>query len=233
MRPWTDQTLDWYVRAGQISQYPWLVLEKVIPLARPGDVVHDIGSGPGLIALGLAPHVKRVVAIDSQRPALDKLTQLAAARGLGNISTVCQKWPQSPLTQADVSIAAFVGKEIIENEENLRRLATNSRRLVVLVAPDRGSPPPFAWPKGAKERGPEKLLALLEKQKITYGLESMLVDFGQPAADMAEAGRFLAWKLDIGPDAARRHAAKIARPRPGNGIYMPNPRRVALITIQT
>ena len=64
-------------------------LQKVVELARPhpGDLALDIATGPGHVALALAPFVSRVIAYDMTEEMLLETRQNALARGLANVVT--------------------------------------------------------------------------------------------------------------------------------------------------
>ena len=65
-------------------------LQEVLDLARarPGDLALDVATGTGNTAFALAPHVRRVVALDVTREMLLEGRRLAAERGIGNVDWV-------------------------------------------------------------------------------------------------------------------------------------------------
>ncbi len=65
-------------------------LQHLVELVSPkkSDVVLDIATGAGNVALAFAPHVSRVVAFDLTPSMLDQTLQTARERGLSNIETV-------------------------------------------------------------------------------------------------------------------------------------------------
>jgi ubiquinone/menaquinone biosynthesis C-methylase UbiE len=54
----------------------------------PTDVLLDVATGPGHVALAFAPKVARVVALDPTSTMLDYVRAEAARRGLENVTTV-------------------------------------------------------------------------------------------------------------------------------------------------
>jgi SAM-dependent methyltransferase len=64
-------------------------LRKVVELARPqpGDLALDIATGPGHVALALAPCVTKVIAYDMTGEMLLETQRNAATRGLSNVVT--------------------------------------------------------------------------------------------------------------------------------------------------
>lgn len=61
-------------------------LREVVDLARPqvGDLALDVATGPGHVALALAPHVRRVYGLDLTREMLDQARRLTAERDVMN-----------------------------------------------------------------------------------------------------------------------------------------------------
>ena len=64
-------------------------LQRLIDLVSAQTVLHalDAGCGAGHAAVGIAPHVGDVVAFDLTPTMLEQVTQLAADRGLNNVTT--------------------------------------------------------------------------------------------------------------------------------------------------
>jgi ubiquinone/menaquinone biosynthesis C-methylase UbiE len=65
-------------------------LQEVLDLARPkpGDLALDVATGTGNTAFALAPHVRRVIALDLTREMLLEGRRLAAERGIDNVDWV-------------------------------------------------------------------------------------------------------------------------------------------------
>lgn len=68
----------------QLAADIFAALDRQVALA-PDMAALDYGCGTGLIALALAPRVRRVTAVDSSRGMLDVLAQKMKTAGLGNV----------------------------------------------------------------------------------------------------------------------------------------------------
>jgi ubiquinone/menaquinone biosynthesis C-methylase UbiE len=65
-------------------------LQEVLELARPkpGDLALDVATGTGNTAFALAPHVRRVIALDLTREMLLEGRRIASERGIANVDWV-------------------------------------------------------------------------------------------------------------------------------------------------
>lgn len=93
---------------------------------RPGDDVLDIGSGPGTLALPMAPRVRSVTALDESEGMLDVLRRESLARGLSNIVLQRESWQEQQqhgrydMVLASLSPAVRSGKDLFAMEEASR-----------------------------------------------------------------------------------------------------------------
>ena len=102
---------DWnehVVHAEEIARSPGFgdLRDRIIQLAAPRreDVVVDIGSGTGLLALAVAPAVSRVWAIDIADGMTEYLRVKASSAGLANIETVRASAVSLPLVDASADL---------------------------------------------------------------------------------------------------------------------------------
>ncbi len=232
MKGWSAKAIDWYLRAGEHSQYPRLILAQILPRLNKGDTVLDIGCGPGVYALALAPLVIKVLALDKDPVVLDSLTRQADSRSLGNIACLPYVWPHSPIEeQVDVIICALGSGEIMTRDGLMAMLALETR-LIFLVAPGQYLPPfGWQWHRLRPAANAEATLALLDQLNVCYSAQAISLDFGQPVRDMDEAAEFLANFLDIPLSLAGKQAQAIALPH-AHGLYLPNRRNLTLIILE-
>ena len=104
----------------------------------PSDVVLDLGAGTGLLALGIAPRVESVIAVDSSASMLARLEQRARALRLTNVATVECDIRDLPLPDeyASLAVSSYAfhhldtsGKELALAEA--RRVLRPGGRLVI------------------------------------------------------------------------------------------------------
>jgi SAM-dependent methyltransferase len=120
---WRPKVLDAWRRAG----------------FGPGQLLLDIGSGPGYASLDLADTVGstgRVIALDRSRRFLDHLAQRCAARGIDNVLTTEVDLDRDPLpgVQADGAWCRWVFAFVSRPRDLLARIAGALRPGGVLVA---------------------------------------------------------------------------------------------------
>jgi ubiquinone/menaquinone biosynthesis C-methylase UbiE len=81
-------------------------LEEVVELAQPeaGDVVLDVATGTGNTAFALAPHVRWVVGLDLTPAMLDEAADVAAERGIENLTWVVGDAAALPFVDASFDL---------------------------------------------------------------------------------------------------------------------------------
>ena len=94
-----------------------------------GDVVLDVGCGPGTLAIPLAKRVKHVIAIDFSRKMLDELESFAASEDVTNITTYHIGWDDDWSEIADVDIVvASRSIEVMDIEAALLKISNLARK---------------------------------------------------------------------------------------------------------
>jgi ubiquinone/menaquinone biosynthesis C-methylase UbiE len=152
------------------------IRDRIVELAqaRPDDDAVDLGAGTGLLTLGLAPHVRNLVAVDISERMLERLDDIAAADGVHNIEPLVADLRRLPLEDecATLVVSNYAfhhlddpGKELALAEA--RRILRPGGRLVIcdmmfslsLEARDRR----LVWEKtrGLLKRGPAGVVRIL------------------------------------------------------------------------
>lgn len=116
-----DWTREWMTRRTLAGQLPFL-----LPHLRPGLSAVDCGCGPGSITTDLAERVApgRAVGVDIEPRQIATAKELAAARGVGNVTFQVASAYELPFDAAsfDVAVACFVIEHLSEPVRALREL---------------------------------------------------------------------------------------------------------------
>ena len=171
------------------------IRDRIVELAEPRreDSVVDLGAGTGLLALALAPKVRRLVAVDISERMLERLDDAASADGVHNVEPLVADLRRLPLEDecATLVVSNYAfhhldhsGKELALAEA--RRILQPGGRLVIcdmmfslsLERRDRR----LVWAKvvGLLKRGPAGVIRILRN-----ALRLLAGRWEQPAAPQA------------------------------------------------
>lgn len=119
-------------------------LQRVVELARPraDNLALDIATGPGHVALALAPHVTGVIAYDMTEQMLAETQRNAAARGLTNVTTrqgVAERLP-FPDAMFDIVTVRFAAHHFADVGAAVREMARVAKAGARVVIVDSTSP---------------------------------------------------------------------------------------------
>ena len=99
------QTWDDDPRRVRLAASIFAALEQAVPL-RADWTALDYGAGTGLLALALAPRVRRVLAVDSSQGMLAVLAQKAQATGRANVDVRLADFANDPLPAGPFDLVA-------------------------------------------------------------------------------------------------------------------------------
>jgi SAM-dependent methyltransferase len=91
---------------ARMDEDPFLL--RVRAATTSDSTVLDVGAGTGRHTLALAPHVRRVTAVDPSQAMLGLLREDIAAQGLRNVDVVEGEWLQAEVQPADAVICSHV-----------------------------------------------------------------------------------------------------------------------------
>ncbi|HYM14022.1 MAG TPA: class I SAM-dependent methyltransferase [Dehalococcoidia bacterium] len=94
--------------------------------------VLDVGAGTGRHTLALAPHVRRVTAVDPSPAMLGLLREDVAAQRFGNVEAVEAEWMAAEVEAADFVICSHVLYPIAEVVPFVRKLEEKARERVFI-----------------------------------------------------------------------------------------------------
>jgi SAM-dependent methyltransferase len=105
--------------------------------------VLDVGAGAGRYARAIAPHVRRVVAVEPSDALAGHLRTDAEADALTNVEVVEARWEDATVEPADVVLCSHVLYPLVEVEDFIRRLDAHARRACLILATAAWSEPPL------------------------------------------------------------------------------------------
>ena len=121
-----------------------LVVEWASALVEPDDTVVDLGAGTGMIALEVAPHVGRLIALDLSEEMLRELDRKAEERGIQNVETAIGRFrepeAERSIDGADVIVSNYAmhhlnaqeKQEAIDHMADLLERGRSDRGYVIL-----------------------------------------------------------------------------------------------------
>jgi SAM-dependent methyltransferase len=114
----------------RIDEDPFLLRVRA---ATTGDsTVLDVGAGTGRHTLALAPHVRRVTAVDPSQAMLGFLRDDVAAQGLRNVDVVEGEWLQADVPPADAVLCSHVVYPIGDVVPFIRKLDASAKDRVFI-----------------------------------------------------------------------------------------------------
>jgi SAM-dependent methyltransferase len=239
---WTDDQIVHYLDGIRHSDYPDVFWTLIQPHLGDCTSLIDIGSGPGAFAIKALKKGFNVQAVDASRKSLDAFEKEAAGLNLGKLKMVCGNWPYVDAEPCDVAICAYSFGGDIGTPMGVAKIFKTAKKAVFFISPVEKTqldflskelyeaeliePPLF---KGASQ----ELKDILEQLKISYHVSEVTYDFGFPLNSWSELDRctlFMADKLGLSnTDRIKEHLKKNIT-RHHNLLWVPNPRRSALIT---
>jgi len=108
-----------------------------------GSTVLDVGAGAGRYTRAIAPHVRRVVAVEPSAALAGYLREDAVGDGLTNVEVVEAPWEEATVEPADLVLCSHVLYPFAEVEGFIRRLDAHARRTCLLLATVAWGEPPL------------------------------------------------------------------------------------------
>nr|WP_042193752.1 class I SAM-dependent methyltransferase [Kibdelosporangium sp. MJ126-NF4]CEL20892.1 Thioredoxin reductase [Kibdelosporangium sp. MJ126-NF4]CTQ98303.1 Thioredoxin reductase (EC 1.8.1.9) [Kibdelosporangium sp. MJ126-NF4] len=188
----TDTTTFWNgvyaARLAATDPRPNDRLTETVTDVPPGDAV-DLGCGDGGDALWLASRGWRVIAVDVSSVAVDRLTELARSRGLGE-QIVAERHDlrdSFPQGEFDLICAHYLHTPFNLDRTAVLRAAAHALRVNgVLLVVDHGSTAPWSWNQDPDVRFPSP-------QEVAEGID---LDPAKWTVERADAPR----RIATGPD---------------------------------
>ena len=225
---WDEQNIEWFLSASVYTGFHKALAEKLLKYIKPGDTLCDVGCGLGRLDLELAPHVKRLTAIDISEIAIGVLRRDAAALGLANIDH--RIGDSRELTgDYDVLLLSFFGQPNVPDYNQL----SFRRMLRVVNAENRSGLYPERHRYLEKDTVPV-VRAELEEKGVKFTIDADAIEFGQPLRSGQDAARFVlqnAPEADAGEISDFLGENLIATGRDDFPFYLPNKKELAVFVI--
>jgi SAM-dependent methyltransferase len=151
-----------------------MIVEAASP--RPGDTVLDLACGGGIIVCAFAPEVRHATGIDMTPAMLDRARQLAAEKGIGNVS-----WDQGDVGSLpyadgtfDIVVTRFSMHHFLNPlgvlREMVRVCASGGRVVVVDMYASENPAKAAEWNRAERLRDPSHVRCLtLTELKALFG----------------------------------------------------------------
>jgi SAM-dependent methyltransferase len=105
--------------------------------------VLDVGAGAGRYARAIAPHVRRVVAVEPNAALVEHLRSDASADGLTNVDMVEARWEDAVVEAADLVLCAHVLYPHADVEPFIRKLDEHNRGVCLILSMAAWQEPPL------------------------------------------------------------------------------------------
>ena len=182
---WDEQTIRWFVDASAYTGFHKALAQRIIPYLEQDYTLCDAGCGIGRLDLELAPYVRELTAVDLSDNAISALRQDALALGLNNIRAEVRD-VESLTESYDAVLLSFFG------QDSMFDLLKHCRRKLIRIvdADDRAR----LYPERHQRHIRDTVAVVskqLEEKSISFELELVELEFGQPLRSWQDAEKFV------------------------------------------
>lgn len=223
---WTDTAVNFMADAYHHSNYCQQLVAKMLPYLGPDSVVWDVGCGPGYLSLALAPHVRRVVAMDLSPVALKHLQRECATQGIDNITTLTGDalTMELPAEAPDAAIFSYFGSA----QECLSISRRGGVKRLFIMARDRTRPATALGPASIPHLGTVETLTTLGLPHLT---EHLSLELGQPLTTREAVSLYLQVFNLVDEDPAEIQERLVPGPSAEFPWYLPLTRNLTFTTL--
>ncbi len=184
---WSDDTLRWMMTATRHTPLYSGIASLLEDIISSESIVCDAGCGTGGLSLALAPKVRKIVAVDSERRAIDILKDEVRDAHIDNIAPICADIFGDKLAESfDTMIFCRFGRlpEILPTAYRY-----GCEKIVIIKQKNRKHR--FDFQQTANERNSsDALLQQLDEAAIPYESRTGVFESGQPFTSLADARAF-------------------------------------------
>jgi 2-polyprenyl-3-methyl-5-hydroxy-6-metoxy-1,4-benzoquinol methylase len=112
------------------------IVRTILAFADRSSTLLDVGAGAGRYTFALAPHFRRVVAVEPDAAMLQRLSGAIDERSCTNIEVIAATWQDATVQPADIVLCAHVLYPIADVEPFVGKLADSARRACVIALRD-------------------------------------------------------------------------------------------------
>ncbi len=187
MYMWTDDTLRWMMAATRRTPLYSGIVGLLEGIISSDSIVCDAGCGTGGLSLALAPKVREVIAVDSDRKAVELLTAETRMNGIDNLTPVCADiFTDRIASRFDTMVFCRFGGlgEILPTA-----YLYDSEKIVIIKQKNRRHRFDFQRTENER-RSYDMLIKQLAEARLPYRLRCGTFESGQPFTSMDDARAF-------------------------------------------
>lgn len=185
---WTEETIRFREDAAARVQFDAAIAQNILPFLPENAHVCDAGCGLGFLSLALAPHCRRITAVDASSAALAVLARNAVRMGYDNIQIVQgDLFAQRPTPRYDAMVFCFFG----HTKETLKAVRTQCKRRAILVKRDHIEHRFAAGNQPAQRLNFQTACQELTALHVPHTTQTFSLEMGQPFRSREEVARFL------------------------------------------
>lgn len=186
---WTEETIRFREDAAVRVQFDAAIAQHILPFLPENAHVCDAGCGLGFLSLALAPHCRRITAVDVSSAALAVLARNAVRMGYDNIQIVQgDLFAQRPNPRYDAMVFCFFG----HTKETLKAVRTQCKGHAILVKRDHIEHRFAAGNQPAQRLNFQTACQELTALHVPHTTQTFSLEMGQPFRSREEAARFFA-----------------------------------------
>jgi SAM-dependent methyltransferase len=184
---WTQDTIRFRADAAEYGGFDAQIAAHILPYIEEGTSVCDAGCGLGYLSLALAPHCRRVTAVDASGPALEVLRTNAQRAGVSNVDIVeGDLFGLHPGERFDDMAFCFFGSVC----DALRAAKAHCDKKAFLIKKNWATHRFTLEEKPLGGRTFLRTCAALDTLSIPYQAETFPLEMGQPFRSLGDAELF-------------------------------------------
>ena len=183
---WNEQTFQWFEDTSEYTGYNRELAKRILPHLKDCQTICDIGCGMALVDFELAKNFAQVDCVDINEAVIQNVRDRAEKNRVSNLQTVLSDGMEQTGIYDGV-MALFHGSIETVGE---RYLSFARKRLILAVhASAFGSTGPAKY-RIRKCCDVDSTTAWLEEHGLSYTIENMELEFGQPHRSLEDAIAF-------------------------------------------